>query len=102
MNIAITANRLRSLRVEVSPEVLCQELDGEVVLLGLKTGQYYGLNKVGARIWTLTDQGLSIPEIMSALRERYAVSEERLAVDVVAFLELLQDNELATVTEIDD
>ena len=37
--------------VRANDEVLFQELHGEGVLLNLKTGVYFGLDPVGARIW---------------------------------------------------
>jgi Coenzyme PQQ synthesis protein D (PqqD) len=38
-------------RIQVSPEVMVQELDGESVLLDLKSELYYGLDDVGTRMW---------------------------------------------------
>lgn len=37
-------------RVEISPEVLFQELQGEAVLLNLTSERYYGLDDVGMRM----------------------------------------------------
>ena len=43
-------------RVSVNDDVLFQELDGEGVLLNLKTGVYFGLDSVGARVWQLLEK----------------------------------------------
>ena len=40
-------------QVEISPEALFQELDGETVLLNLQSERYYGLDDVGTRMWQL-------------------------------------------------
>ena len=40
-------------RVKVNDDVLFQELQGEAVLLNLKSGVYFGLDPVGTRIWQL-------------------------------------------------
>ena len=40
-------------RVEVSPSVIYRDVSGEVVLLNLQSGVYYGLDPVGSRMWQL-------------------------------------------------
>jgi len=37
----------------IPDDVLFRELDGEAVLLNLKTGIYFGLNPVATRMWQL-------------------------------------------------
>ena len=38
-------------RILASDKVVGCEIDGEIVLLHLDTGTYFGLNPVGAEIW---------------------------------------------------
>ena len=40
-------------KVRLGPDVVYRELGGEMVLLNLKTGVYFGLNETGAEMWTL-------------------------------------------------
>lgn len=35
------------------PDVVWREVDGEVVLLNVVTGQYFGLDPVGSQVWML-------------------------------------------------
>jgi hypothetical protein len=35
------------------PDVVWREVDGEVVLLNVVTGQYFGLDAVGSQVWIL-------------------------------------------------
>ena len=35
------------------PDVIWREVDGEVVLLNVGTGQYFGLDAVGSQVWIL-------------------------------------------------
>ena len=37
----------------IPPEVLFQEIDGDVVLLSKTTGNYYGINQMTSRMWNL-------------------------------------------------
>src|SRR5512135_669198 len=82
--------------VRVPPAVLFRDLDGEAILLNTVTGNYYGLDKVGARMWQcLTERG-SVSQAYSALLKEYAVTPERLQTDLLAFIDKLCDKALLT------
>jgi hypothetical protein len=53
-------------RVKVNDDVLFQELQGEAVLLNLKSGVYFGLDPVGTRIWQLFAEH----ELLAEIRRR--------------------------------
>jgi hypothetical protein len=59
----------------VKHQVSC-DLSGEVVILNVQDGVYYGLNAVGARIWKLLDEPRSIGQICTLLLNEYAVEPE--------------------------
>src|SRR5438045_2839748 len=40
-------------KFEIHPDVVWREIDGEVVLLNVVTGLYYGLDEVGSSVWRL-------------------------------------------------
>ena len=50
-----------------SPEVMFQEVGGEAVLLDLASEQYFGLDPVGTRIWSLIDGDAPLGRIHAAL-----------------------------------
>ena len=76
------------------PDVTSAELGGEAVLLNLRSGHYYGVNELGARIWQMVQKPRSIDEIIKILAHDYDVDEEVLIRDVLAFLEQLKENDL--------
>jgi hypothetical protein len=41
----------------VGPDVVHEEFDGEIVVLNLQTGQYFGLNEAGATLWMAIESG---------------------------------------------
>ena len=53
--------------VHVHPDVVWRELDGEIVLLNVVTGLYYGLDDVGASVWRLLG---STPVALETIRDR--------------------------------
>ena len=76
--------------ITVENSVLFQEIGGEVVLLDIESGEYYGLNEVGSRIWTLIQDGRTASGILSTMLKEYDVSENLLASDIKQFLLDLQ------------
>ena len=60
---------LEDLSIAVPKGVLFQDLGDEVALLEAESGQYYGLNEVGARMWFLPQQGQPDSQVLSTLQQ---------------------------------
>jgi len=54
-----------------SPKVINQTIDDEVIIVNLDSGNYYSLDKVGADIWQLIENGATRADIVEALTRRY-------------------------------
>jgi hypothetical protein len=72
-------------------------LSGEVVILNLSAGMYYGLDEVGARIWELLQEPRTVSEIQETISMEYDVERSRVDHDVVALLQRLSDEKLIEV-----
>jgi hypothetical protein len=83
--------------VSVSPEVMLQEIDGEAVLLDLKSECYFGLNLVGTRIWRLLERDGDLRSVHKALLGEFEVEPDRLSEDIQALVAQLADAGLVTV-----
>jgi hypothetical protein len=87
-------------RVRVAPDVLANVIDGETVLLNLKSESYFGLDEVGTRMWeSLTTAG-SIQAACEALLSEYDVEGGRLQQDVEALLEQLVEHGLVDLVDV--
>lgn len=75
------------------------DLEGEVVVLDMESGQYYGLNEVGARILELVQEPQSVEAIVEALSKEYDVEKSRLEQDVVGFLQDMESHRIIEVHE---
>lgn len=71
----------------VSPDALSRELDGEVLVLDLKTSLYFGLTGTAAHIWQLIEQGKGQEDIVAALSREYGGDSAAIAGDVDAFVD---------------
>jgi len=81
-------------RVSVNGDVVFRDLDGEVVLLHLQRGTYFGLDPVGTRVWqALVEHGRARPAVALLLAE-YDVTADALESDVARLLDELSANDL--------
>lgn len=85
MNPPIT---VRSVVVAAKHQLTC-DLAGEAAILHVDSGQYYGLDAVGARVWQLIQQPRSAAAIRDAILEEYDVEPGRCERDVLELLESL-------------
>ena len=85
MNPAISD---RSIVVAAKDQVSC-DLAGEAAILNIKNGIYYGLDPVGARIWSLMQEPRAVAEIQNTITGEYDVEPERCARDLQSLLEKL-------------
>lgn len=69
--------------------VVFRELDGEAVLLNLDSGQYFGLNTVGTRIWQLLAEFRRPQAVLDALLTEFDVAPAELETDMLQLLEQL-------------
>lgn len=81
-------------RVRIQEDVLFQELDGEAVLLNLKTGEYFGLDQIGTRIWQLLQEDGALSRTMEIILQEYDVTRERLTRDLLGLVKQMEDQGL--------
>ena len=73
------------------------DLHGEVIVLDVNTGYYYGLNEVGASIMNLIKKPMSVTTIRDTLLQEYEVEAKELEHDVLSFLKMMEDRQLIRV-----
>jgi coenzyme PQQ synthesis protein D (PqqD) len=76
------------------PDVVWKDVDGDVVLVHLQTNRIYELNRTGARLWALLNEGKSVDEAEKILTEEFAVDEETAHTETTALLEDLLRQQL--------
>lgn len=93
MDRSITiASTVRAAREQVSAK-----LGDEAVILGLERGQYYGVNDVGSRIWSLIQEPRSVRDVCNALMAEFDVDAERCERDVIRLLSQMASEGLVDV-----
>jgi len=55
-----------------TPQVISENIDGEVVIANLQTGVYYSMERVGADVWPWFENGISEADLLKKAVARYA------------------------------
>ncbi|MDF2844274.1 MAG: hypothetical protein K0R00_2700 [Herbinix sp.] len=73
-------------------DIMATNLDGEIVMMNIDTGNYYSLGKTGSMIWNILEESMEVRELVNKLMELYQVSEQRCEVEVMNFVkEMLKE-----------
>jgi hypothetical protein len=82
--------------VATDDQIFC-DVSGEVVILNVETGLYFGLELVGARLWALLQEPRTVAELVDVLLDEYDVSRERCQHDVLQLLTEMHRRQLIEV-----
>jgi hypothetical protein len=83
------------------PEQIAAEADGEVLMMHIESGNYFGLNEVASYIWNQLEQPRRVAELCAAVLSEFAVDEARCQADVLIFLQGMPEDELVQVVSVD-
>ena len=71
------------------PAVVSEIIEGEAVIIHLDTGAYYSARHVSAVVWDLVGAGVTIQQIVPAVKARFDVDEATAGRDIRAFVQQL-------------
>ena len=70
-----------------SPAVLAAEVEGEIVMMSIERGSYYGLDNIGSDIWKRIEQPCSFAALIDGLVADYDADRTTITVDVRLLLD---------------
>lgn len=77
------------------PDLMAVDMDGEVVMMDMQSGQYFGLSGIGPHIWATLEHTTSAHTIIDTIRDTFAVDAPHdPEADILAFLDSLLENGL--------
>ncbi len=77
-----------------TPNVVHEIIEGEAVIVNLANGLYYSVDRAGADIWALLEQGVAVADMVGALAARYTGERDQMQASVQAFLAQLEAEDL--------
>lgn len=69
--------------------IISSKMDNDVVMMSIEKGNYYGLNEVGAEIWEILDEPLTVTALCDKLMAKFEVAQEQCEKEVIAYLDKL-------------
>lgn len=76
---------------------LSSEVDGEIVVMSVENGRYFGLNQPGSDIWKCLEKPISIAQLCQAMGQLYQGDGDQIKADVMTLIGRLLDEELVKV-----
>ena len=91
--------KLETKKIIISEEALSQEVNGETVILDLKSESYFGLDEVGTRIWQLLQEHGDVQKTFDVMLAEFDVGEDQLKNDINALLDEMLEKGLLHIEE---
>lgn len=80
--------------VRRKPEILYNQVDGEVVMLHFDRGEYYGFNPVASFIWENIGEPTMVSQLIVKLLAEFEVDQITCERQTIEFLQALAEKEL--------
>lgn len=77
--------------------LLTQDLEEELVIANLTSGNYFSLGESGRRIWDLVERPMAVDHICTALLEEYEIDRTTCEQAVLAFVGRLLEKGIVRV-----
>ena len=81
-----------------SPSVLTAEVGGEVVMMSIEQGRYFGLDDIGSDIWRRIEPPCSFAELIDRLAADYDADRATIAADVQTLLGRMVEQDVVRFT----
>jgi hypothetical protein len=82
--------------IAASPDAIMSDVDGEIMLIMVSTGRYFGLDAVGGEVWRRIQQPVHIGELVEGLKAHFKGDEAVIEREALAFVNILSDRGLLT------
>jgi len=89
----------RSKIFQSNPDIHGTVMDGESVLLNLRSGRYYSLNRVGTVVWQQCGSPTTFEDLLGVICEGFDVSVDVARKDLVDLIRELSDEGLLIQNE---
>lgn len=84
--------------VQRCDDVIQAEIDGELVMMNLINGDYYGLDKIASRVWEIIEHPKTVAEIIGQLLLEFNVQPEHCKKDIHTLLTHFHKHNIIIIT----
>jgi hypothetical protein len=79
-----------------SPDIASRKVANEIVLLNVKTSEYYSMNPTAVRVWELIGKNKKFDEIVAAIAEEFESDGTKVGKDVLELVNRLESEKIVT------
>ena len=80
--------------MKINKDIIARDIQGDTVLLNMKTGDYFSLNTVGTDIYNCLEKDMDEESIIAFLAENYVTELSELKQDVQSLISNLVSNQI--------
>ena len=84
--------------LRTSTDAVSCELDCEVTILNVRSGEYYGLDEVGASVWRMMSQPRTVRELIKEMTSEYDVGPAQCESDLISLIGKLAEYGLVEIS----
>jgi len=85
----MTVSTIETTPITRNPNQVAADIDGDLVMMSIEQGEYFGITGVGSRVWELLATPITVADIVRVICAEYAVDEARCQADMRTFVEEL-------------
>lgn len=93
----MTTSPDRNTKLSRNPDVIATDMDGDLVMMSIARGEYFGIGGAGPRVWEMLEKPTSLAALVAGLCAEFEVDEATCEADIRAFLAELQEHDLVMV-----
>ena len=82
------------MRLKRNPDLVAAEMDGDVVMMSVESGAYFGLTGIAPQIWEALETPKTFEDLLGKMFSLYEVEDEVLRADLTTFVADMQKNGL--------
>ena len=87
---------LATTRIVRNAKLIAAEIDGDLVMMSVDHGEYFGITGVGSRVWELLATPTTLPDIVRVICAEHAVEEASCRDDMQRFVDELVQLDLVS------
>lgn len=76
------------------PDIVSEEIDGEVIIVNLRNGNYYSLSQSATVIWAGIQEHATLERLQHHLQRRYSGETESMDRDLAELIQALETEQL--------
>lgn len=81
-----------------NPEINFTDMGGEIVMMSIDQGEFYGLDDIATDIWNRLEEKMAVHNLCKDLCASYGIDTEQCLTDILPFLDEMVADKLINIS----